>query len=147
MKTDQLTAPVLALFRMVTGLLFLCHGLATIFGLLGGARGTGQAVPFGTWPSWWAAAIQLVFGALVIAGLFTRVSALLCSGSMAYAYFVVHAPKGLFPIGNGGELPVLFCWSFFLIAVLGPGAWSLDALFRRLRRGEAEKPYAPSLST
>ncbi len=137
MKLDQFSAPVLSLFRMVTGLLFFFHGLASIFGLLGGARGTGEPVPFGLWPSWWAGAIQLVFGALVLTGLFTRVSALLCSGSMAYAYFVVHAPKDLFPMSNGGERPALFCWSFFLIAVLGPGAWSVDALLRR-RRTTAE---------
>lgn len=133
MKLDQISGPVLSLFRLVTGLLFLCHGAASLFGVLGGNRGTGEAIPFGAWPGWWAAAIQLVFGALVLAGLFTRVSALLCSGSMAYAYFVVHQPQGLFPIGNGGELAAMFCWSFFLVAVLGPGEWSLDNLIRRRR--------------
>jgi putative oxidoreductase len=144
MKLDQISGPVLSLFRLVTGLLFLCHGAASLFGVLGGNRGTGEAIPFGVWPSWWAAAIQLVFGALVLAGLFTRISALLCSGSMAYAYFVVHAPRGLFPIENGGELAALFCWSFFLIAVLGPGVWSLDALIRRRRPREAPAYPAPA---
>jgi Predicted membrane protein len=138
MKFEQVGRHVLSLFRMVTGLLFFCHGMASIFGVLGGNRGTGEAIPFGTWPGWWAAAIQLIFGGLVLAGLFTRVSALLCSGSMAYAYFVVHAPQGLLPIGNGGELAAMFCWSFFLIAVFGPGEWALDTLIRRLRRGRAE---------
>lgn len=133
MKLDQISAPVLSLFRLVTGLLFVCHGASSIFGVLGGNRGTGQALAFGTWPGWWAAAIQLVFGTLVLLGLFTRVSALLCSGSMAYAYFVVHAPQGLFPIRNGGELAAMFCWSFFLIAVFGPGTWALDTLIHRLR--------------
>ncbi|WP_169950405.1 DoxX family protein [Microbispora sp. H11081] len=143
MKAEQIRGPVLSLFRMVTGLLFVCHGVATIFGVLGGARGTGQAVPFGTWPSWWAAAIQLVFGALVLAGLLTRVSALLCSGSMAYAYFVVHAPQDLFPLLNGGEAAAMFCWSFFLIAVFGPGAWALDTLIHRIRHDDVES-YSPA---
>ncbi|GAA3141621.1 DoxX family protein [Planomonospora alba] len=131
MKLDRLRGPVLALFRAVIGLLFAFHGLASMFGVFGGNRGTGQAVAFGAWPGWWAALIQLVFGALVLAGLFTRVGALLCSGSMAYAYFVVHQPEHLLPLRNGGELAALFCWSFFLIAVLGPGPWALDALLRR----------------
>ncbi|MEN3540430.1 DoxX family protein [Microbispora sp. ZYX-F-249] len=143
MKSDQIRGPVLSLFRIVTGLLFVCHGAATIFGVLGGNRGTGQAVPFGTWPSWWAAAIQLVFGTLVLAGLLTRVSALLCSGSMAYAYFVVHAPQNLFPLQNGGEAAAMFCWSFFLIAVFGPGAWALDTLIHRMRHHDVET-YSPA---
>jgi hypothetical protein len=57
------------------------------------------------------------------------VAALICSGSMAYAYFVAHQPDGGLPLQNGGETAVLFCWMFFLIAVLGPGPCSLDALF------------------
>ncbi|GAB3138584.1 DoxX family protein [Microbispora hainanensis] len=143
MKTDQFRGPVLSLFRIVTGLLFVCHGAATIFGVLGGNRGTGHALAFGTWPGWWAAAIQLVFGTLVLAGLLTRVSALLCSGSMAYAYFTVHAPQGLFPIQNGGEAAAMFCWSFFLIVIFGPGVWALDTLIHRVRHQEAET-YAPA---
>ncbi|GGO14835.1 integral membrane protein [Microbispora rosea subsp. aerata] len=145
MKTDQFRGPVLSLFRIVTGLLFACHGVASIFGVLGGNRGTGQAVAFGTWPGWWAAAIQLVFGSLVLIGLLTRVSATLCSGSMAYAYFVVHAPQALFPLQNGGELAALFCWSFFLIAIFGPGAWALDTWIHRMRHPDEEaEPYAPA---
>ena len=135
MKFEQVGRHVLSLFRMVTGLLFFCHGMASIFGVLGGNRGTGEAIPFGTWPGWWAAAIQLIFGGLVLAGLFTRVSALLCSGSMAYAYFSKHQSEGLFPIENGGEAAAMFCWAFLLIAFLGAGKWSLDSVF-----GRAEKP-------
>ncbi|MFI7626562.1 DoxX family protein [Microbispora rosea] len=143
MKTDQIRGPVLSLFRIVTGLLFVCHGAATIFGVLGGNRGTGHALAIGTWPGWWAAAIQLVFGTLVLVGLLTRVSALLCSGSMAYAYFTVHMPQGLFPIQNGGEAAAMFCWSFFLVAVFGPGAWALDTLIHRMRHQDVET-YAPA---
>lgn len=134
MSLHRLTAPTWSLFRVVAGLLFLCHGLASIFGVLGGNRGTGQAIEPGTWPSWYAAVIQLVCGALVLAGLATRPAAVLASGSMAYAYFTVHQPQALMPIQNGGVTPALYAWTFLTIAVLGPGTWSLDAVIAR-RRG------------
>ncbi|MCZ7435090.1 DoxX family protein [Micromonospora sp. WMMC241] len=141
MVPAQLKGPVLSLFRIVVGLLFLLHGAASIFGILGGNPVTGKAVPVGTWPGWWAALIQLVCGALVLVGLFTRPAALLASGSMAYAYFVVHQPHGLLPISNGGEAAAMFCWSFLLVAVLGAGPWALDALLARRRpAAEAETP-------
>jgi len=124
---------VWSLFRIVVGLLFLCHGLAAVFGLLGGHRGTGQAIDAGTWPNWYAGVIQLVCGALVLVGLATRPAAVLASGSMAYAYFVVHQPDGLMPIQNGGVTPALYAWSFLAVAVLGAGPWSLDALIARRR--------------
>lgn len=120
---------VLGLFRIVIGLLFACHGAATLFGVLGGSHGPAPAV--GQWPGWWAAAIQLVGGILVMTGLGTRAAALLCSGSMAYAYFVKHQSAGLFPMENGGELAALFCWTFLLIAALGPGRWAVDGLRTR----------------
>ncbi|MFG1775047.1 DoxX family protein [Micromonospora sp. NPDC049051] len=140
MFTDRIGGPALSLFRAVVGLLFLCHGLASLLGVLGGNRGTGEAVPFGEWPGWWAALIQAVCGGLVLVGLLTRAAALLASGSMAYAYFVVHQPDALLPLRNGGELAVLFCWSFLLIAVFGPGRWAVDTLLR------ARRPAADSRS-
>jgi putative oxidoreductase len=121
------------LFRVVVGLLFTCHGLATVFGLLGGSRGTGEPVAVGLWPNWYAGLIQLVCGLLVLTGLGTRPAAILASGSMAYAYFVVHQPDGLMPIENGGVTPALYAWSFLLIAVVGGGPWSIDALIRNQR--------------
>ncbi|NUR49211.1 MAG: DoxX family protein [Hamadaea sp.] len=130
----ELQPHAVALFRVVVSLLFTMHGAASLFGILGGNRGTGAAIPAGQWPGWWAAVIQLAGGVLVLLGLGTRWSALLCSGSMAYAYFVVHQPTALVPLKNGGELAALFCWCFFLVAVLGPGAWSLDSLLGVLRR-------------
>lgn len=133
MNRDILTAsegPVKSLFRIVVGFLFACHGAASLFGILGGAQGThGGTVPFGAWPGWWAAAIQLVGGILVVLGLGTRVAALICSGSMAYAYFTVHQPTGLLPIENEGEQAALFAWAFLLIAAAGPGPWALGRLF------------------
>ncbi|MER6593857.1 DoxX family protein [Micromonospora purpureochromogenes] len=137
MNLDRFNGPALSLFRMVIGLLFLCHGLSSLFGVLGGARGTGESLPVGQWPGWWAALIQAVCGALVLVGLLTRPAALLASGSMAYAYFVVHQPDGLLPIHNNGELAALFCWAFALVVVLGPGSWALDRLIGRRPAGVA----------
>jgi putative oxidoreductase len=127
----------LGLFRIVTALLFVCHGTKTLFGVLGAAHGA--AIPTGQWPGWWAALIQLVGGGLVLVGIGTRPAALICSGSMAYAYFTVHQERALWPIQNGGELPVLFCWIFLAIAVTGPGSLALGALLRRT----AQTPAAP----
>lgn len=135
-------APVLGLFRVVVGLLFASHGAATLFGVPGGAYGAPPEA--GAWPGWWAAVIQLVGGALVLCGLATRWSAVACSGSMAYAYFVRHQPEGLFPLENGGEAAAMFSWAFLLIAVQGPGRWAVESLFSRApqRRaaGEAASP-------
>ncbi|MFG2009189.1 DoxX family protein [Micromonospora sp. NPDC048868] len=142
MLADRIGGPALSLFRAVVGLLFLCHGLASLLGVLGGSRGTGEAVPLGEWPGWWAALIQAVCGGLVLVGLLTRAAALLASGSMAYAYFVVHQPDALLPLRNGGELAVLFCWSFLLIAVFGPGAWALDTALRARRPADSRSVTA-----
>ncbi|MGH3793321.1 MAG: DoxX family protein [Pseudonocardiaceae bacterium] len=128
-----------SLFRVVVGFLFACHGAAALFGILGGAHGQpGGAVPFGDWPSWWAAVIQLAGGALVALGLGTRTAALICSGSMAYAYFTVHQDNGMLPIENGGELAALYSWLFLLIVVLGPGSIALDSCRQRHRPSPAE---------
>ncbi|MDN3297177.1 DoxX family protein [Streptomyces ficellus] len=132
----------LGLFRIVVGLLFLCHGAASLFGVLGGADGSGGTVPAGSWPGWYAAVIQLVGGALVLLGLGTRAAALIASGSMAYAYFTVHQPQALFPMANGGEASAMFCWALLLLVFTGPGALSLDALFSAPERAEKREPVA-----
>jgi putative oxidoreductase len=127
----------LGLFRIVVGLVFLCHGAASLFGVLGGsAMSHGGTIPAGTWPGWYAALIQLVGGALVLLGLGTRAAAFLASGSMAFAYFDVHQKAALWPIQNGGELPVLFCWSFLLLVFTGSGAFALDGLLTRRSAGQ-----------
>ncbi|MER7577030.1 DoxX family protein [Streptomyces sp. NPDC126514] len=133
---------------MVTGLLFTCHGAATLFDVLGGPQGGSTPQP-GHWPGWWAAVIQLAGGALVLAGLFTRTAAALCSGSMAYAYFVHHQPEGFLPLENGGEKAALFCWAFLLIAALGPGRWPVTTLLarRRIAQSAPHKEVAGTLDT
>ncbi|MER7764367.1 DoxX family protein [Streptomyces sp. NPDC097619] len=130
--TDRLSAAqpyALGLFRIVTGLLFACHGAASLFGVLGGAHG-GGTVAFGAWPYWYAAVIQLVCGALVLLGAGTRSAAFLASGSMAYAYFVSHQGDALWPLQNGGESSAMFCWAFLLLVFTGPGAFAADSLAR-----------------
>jgi putative oxidoreductase len=129
-------AAVLGLFRAVTGLLFACHGAATLFDVLGGPQG-GSVPGVGQWPGWWAAVIQLAGGTLVLLGAATRPAALVCSGSMAYAYFVHHQPDGLWPLENGGEKAALFCWAFLLIAALGPGSWTVTTPLARRASGRS----------
>lgn len=128
-RVSELTWP---LFRVVVGLLFACHGLASLFGLFGGGAG-GEAVPVGAWPGWYAAVIQLASGVLVLLGLLTRPAAIVASGSMAYAYFVVHQPDGLLPVENGGVSAALYAWTFLLIAAFGAGHFSVDALIGKRR--------------
>ena len=135
-RLDQAQPYALALFRAVVGLLFLCHGAASLFGVLGGAVG-GGTIPAGTWPGWYAAVIQLAAGALVLLGLGTRGAAFVASGSMAYAYFKVHQPESLFPLQNGGEASAMFCFAFFLLIFTGSGAFGLDRLFTREARTAA----------
>ena len=129
-RLDPARDHVIGLYRIVIGFLFACHGLKTLFGLFG-AKSTAAV---GAWPGWWAAVIQLVCGVLVCVGLGTRVAAVLGSGSMAYAYFVVHLPTGLFPIQNGGEAAALFCWGLLIVVFVGPGRFALGNL-PALQRG------------
>jgi putative oxidoreductase len=90
---------------------------------------------------WFAGAIELVGGILLVLGLFTRWAAFVCSGLMAVAYFIGHASKSFYPIANGGTLAVLFCFVFFYLFFAGGGPWSVDAIIdkamgvhRRLKR-------------
>ncbi|MFE6757492.1 DoxX family protein [Streptomyces sp. NPDC057684] len=131
----------LGLFRIIVGLLFACHGAASLFGVLGGAMG-GGTVPAGTWPGWYAAVIQLVGGTLVALGLGTRAAAFIASGSMAYAYFKVHQPEALWPLQNGGEPSAMFCWAMLLLVFTGSGALGLDRLFTARGENKAERPAA-----
>ncbi|MGF1432560.1 DoxX family protein [Kitasatospora sp. LaBMicrA B282] len=139
--TERVRPHVQGLFRIVVALLFSCHGAASLFGVLGGAHG--RSLPVGQWPGWWAALIQLVGGVLVVLGLATRPAALLCSGSMAYAYFTVHQQHALWPIQNGGEPAVMFCWAFLTIAVGGPGALALGSVLRPRPAAALVPPRSP----
>lgn len=113
----------LAVLRIVAALLFLVHGTVKLFGF------PPEAMP-GPQDSmtllWIAGVIELVAGALIAIGLFTRPAAFVASGEMAVAYWMAHAPRGLFPAVNMGEPAILFCFVFLYLVFAGPGAWSLD---------------------
>ena len=111
----------LGVFRIVIGLLFLLHGTSKLFGWPGG-----PSVPLGVWPFWWAGLIEVVVGVLVTLGLCTRWAALLGSGQMAVAFFWQHLPKDFWPINNGGEAAVLFCFGLLLLVFTGPGALAVS---------------------
>ena len=108
-----------ALLRIAAGLLFACHGLQKLLGLLGGHRVALASLPGA------AGIIETFGGLLVMIGLFTSPVAFICSGEMAYAYFTVHQPRGTLPIQNAGEPAVLFCFIFLLIAARGGGLLSI----------------------
>ncbi len=135
----RLAPYALGLMRIVAGLLFLEHGLSRLFGFPSPLPTPALFTMY-----WFAGAIELAGGALLAVGLFTRASAFIMSGEMAFAYFLRHAPRGFFPILNHGDLAILFCFVFFYIAFAGAGAWSLDTLWRG--RG-AERRASPSLAT
>ena len=113
---------VLAVLRIVVGLLFIEHATSKFFAF---------PVPFPVHPLppmlLVAGVIELLAGVLVTIGLFTRIAAFIASGEMAIGYFMMHFPKGFWPIANMGEGAILFCFVFLYIAAAGPGAWSLDS--------------------
>ena len=117
----------LSLLRLVAGLLFLEHGTQKLLGFPSGAH---AGAVFGTMP-WWAGVIELVAGALLTLGLFTRPAAFVASGQMAFAYWIAHAGRDLYPANNGGDAAILFCFTFLYLVFAGPGPWSVDALRRR----------------
>ena len=118
--------PIYSVLRAIAGLMFMAHGIQKIFGLFGGPH-PDLPVPM----VWLAGLIELIGGALVGVGLFTRWAALLCSGLMAGAYFIAHQPQAALPILNQGELAILYCWIFLFVATRGSGTWSLDAVLGR----------------
>jgi putative oxidoreductase len=130
MRRDDWTGYVLSVLRIVAGFTFELHGLQKLFGMFGGIGGHG-ATPH-LWSLLWVAAVlESVGGALLILGLFTRPVAFLLSGEMAVAYFRSHLPHGFWPIQDGGELAVLYCFLFLYLAAAGGGPLSLDRAVRR----------------
>jgi putative oxidoreductase len=120
-----------SLLRVITGLLFMQHGVQKLFGLLGDpSRPWGGAPPVFT-QFWFAGVLETFGGALIVLGLFTRPVAFLLSGEMAVAYFQAHAPRAFFPIRNGGEIVVMFCFVYLDLVATGAGPYSVDALFGR----------------
>lgn len=117
-------APYLyALLRMVAGFLFFQHGLQKLFGIPGDRQPVDVMSQAGL-----AGIIELVGGTLISIGLFTSPVAFIASGEMAVAYFQQHAPRGFWPMMNGGELSALYCFLFLYVAAVGSGKWSVDSI-------------------
>lgn len=119
---------VLSIVRIAVALLIIEHGSQKLFGFptppLTGAPAAFSLI-------WYAAVLEFVGGLLLLVGLATRPVAFVLSGEMAFAYWMVHAPRSRFPIENGGDAAILFCFIFLLLAVAGGGTWSFDRLMQR----------------
>ena len=114
-----------ALLRIITGLLFLEHGMQKFLSFPPGKMaGMGLALNN---PAAYAGIVELICGLLVAIGLFTRPAAFLASGTMAVAYWMAHAPQNPFPVNNMGDAAILFCFVFLYLAAAGAGPWSVDA--------------------
>ena len=134
---NRLAGATHSLLRFVAGLLFICPGGMKILGwfpdVMAGAGMTGKLPPLLVA----AGIIELTGGTLILLGLFTRPAALVCSGEMAFAYFIGHFPHGFWPIQNHGEPAVLFCFIFLFLSAAGGGPYSLDQVIRSRRSAAA----------
>ena len=122
------TPRMLSVFRIVVALLYLQHPFAKFFAFPHVAA-FDNLQPFSL--IWVAGVIELVGSSLLLVGLFTRPTAFVLSGEMAVAYFMAHAPRGFFPLLNGGEAAVFYCFAFLYLAFAGAGTWSIDHFWRR----------------
>jgi len=120
----------LSILRIVAGLLFVEHATQKFFAFP-------APFPMQPLPPLFVAAgtIELVAGTLITLGLFTRFAALIASGEMAVAYFMIHNPQSFWPILNKGEVVILFCFTFFYLVFAGPGSWALDHVVGKKARG------------
>ena len=120
---------VLSVLRIITALLFMEHGLMKLVHFPIAQPGAPDPLP----PIMLAAALlEVVGGGLIALGLFTRAAAFVCSGEMAVAYFMAHAPKSFWPGVNQGDAAILFCFVFLYLAFAGGGPWSLDRAVRKV---------------
>ena len=124
-RLQSVSPYVLSILRIVTALLFMEHGLSKLF-----AFPVAHGAPAAFSLIWFAGVIETAGGALVTLGLFTRLSAFIMSGEMAFAYFMAHAPHGFYPLLNHGEGAILYCFIFFYFVFAGAGPLSLDAAFK-----------------
>ncbi len=117
---------LLSLLRIMAALLLLQHGTQKLLGFP--PMPPGRSAPEFLTLIWFAGAIELIGGVLLAIGLFSRATAFILSGELAFAYWIGHAPRGFFPILNAGELAALYCFVFLYLAAAGPGPWSVDRL-------------------
>ncbi|RAI40566.1 DoxX family protein [Rhodoplanes roseus] len=123
---ERFSPIVLSIVRIMTALLLLQHPFSKFFGWPVATR-TPELLSL----YWFAGAIEIFFGALLLVGFYTRTVAFILSGELAFAYFMGHAPRGFFPQGNGGEAAVLFCFIFLYFACAGGGPLSIDAIWKK----------------
>lgn len=123
---DSWRPRVLSILRIVTAFMFMQHGGQKIFSFPAEARAPFELMSL----SGVAGVLELFGGFLLLIGLFTRPVAFLLSGLMAFAYFLVHAPQGFWPLNNHGELAALFSFVFLYIFTAGGGSWSIDNLLK-----------------
>lgn len=122
-ELETIWAPrLLSVLRIMAALIFFAHGTDKILGFPDTGR-TPDVFTLG----WIAGVIELFGGAFLIVGLFTRPVAFLASGMTAAAYFIGHAPESFYPVINGGDAAILYCFVFLYLVFAGPGPWSLDA--------------------
>lgn len=121
---------LLSLLRVVSAFLFMQFGTAKLLAFPAAVMPGGGTAPLASIPGV-AGALEMVGGAFLLVGLFTRPVAFLLAGEMAVAYFMGHAPQGFWPVLNQGAPAILFCFIWLYISSAGPGPWSLDALRRR----------------
>ena len=121
---------LLSVLRIIAAFVFIQFGSAKLLAIPAAIMPGGGTAPVTSLPGF-AGSLELVGGALLLLGLFTRPVAFLVSGEMAFAYFIGHAPQGFWPVLNQGSPAILFCYIWLYISSAGPGPWSLDALRRR----------------
>lgn len=129
---DHYRPYALAVLRIVTALMFMEHGTQKLLGFPAPPQG---GLPPAFSLSWIGGVMELVGGLFILAGLFTRPVAFLLAGEMAVAYWMFHAPRSFFPLLNGGDAAILYCFVFLLLVFTGPGAWSLDERRAQSDRG------------
>src|SRR5687767_9911578 len=129
-RWDTLTDVLHTALRVMTGLLYMQHGLQKLFGLLLDPDRPWNGAPPAFTQFWFAGILETFGGALIVLGLFTRPVAFLLAGEMAVAYFQAHAPRSFWPVLNGGESVVLFCFVYLYLFAAGPGPYSVDAARR-----------------
>jgi putative oxidoreductase len=118
---NRYSSQILGITRIIVGLLFLEHGLMKLVGFPA-AMGAGPLPPL----MLAAGLIEVAGGGLVALGLFSRYAAFVCSGQMAFAYFIAHFPRGIYPAQNGGDGAILFCFIFLYLAAAGPGSFAVN---------------------
>ena len=131
-----LTGLTLLALRIVSALVLFEHATAPAFGIPNNPARPFEGAPALFSRLWVASWLELIGGTLIVLGLFTRPTAFVLSGLMAFAYFLVHAPRGVFPLVNRGEPAVLLCFVFLYLAAAGAGRYSVDAVLAR--RGTAD---------